>query len=522
MKATKQIIALLVLVCICSLAVKLQADTFYLRSQPQLPYPSDPYSGTMPIIALDASNGVYQVQDTATDFLALEELVGTNQSSGSRFRPLHRDPSSTAPYLEIATDDDNYTQAIQFDTTPGFIYNVEESTDLLNWTLNTSLVANDTNYIFTVTPDEGQKFFRAVQADKRLSFPNWDDYVEAFAYFNIHTTIQGTYHLELYADGNLLYQTTAAVPTNGNFGVYDAGYDSSQWPNVGGYAANEWALDVTVTPSAAGATPAHANLTKKQRHLLAGTRRGLTVEMELYHGEDQIEVDQFMLNFMLTSLANVSRQIDLAGQQLNEFTSYAAMPKLLGVDEWTQFKTRINDSNLTDLHYFGHGSHLGIGENLRNHEASISLAEFQNATRKTYPLKFAEMDGCTTASSGSIWTFWQNSKLLEALCGYDKKVDQSEAVASGKWVRFAWGWKTVKVLNIVSGGHLNAAHFNFSQDFYNHLADLAPNGLARYSYDESLQFALHPMGHGVDSLVIDNTEGYFSDYLGCGWGYWFE
>jgi hypothetical protein len=42
-------------------------------------------------------------------------------------------PQTFAIQLGIETDDDNYTRIIHFDTSLGFIYNVEESTNLINW-----------------------------------------------------------------------------------------------------------------------------------------------------------------------------------------------------------------------------------------------------------------------------------------------------------------------------------------------------------------------------------------------------
>jgi hypothetical protein len=424
--------------------------------------------------------------------------------------------------LGIETDDDNYTRVIHFDTSPGFIYNVEESTNLSDWSLTKAIVATDTNYNYSTTAD-GMKFYRVVVPDDRISFPGWDDYVEAFLNFNVSTTIQGTYHLELYADGNLLYQITTNVPASGNFGVYDSSYDPSQWPNVADYAIDDWELDVTVTPAVVPMTPgnngpAQATLKKKQRHP-SYPRYGLTVEMPLFNSTVQDEVDMYMVTYLLASLANVSRQYDLAGQQLNEFTDYSAVPKLWGAGEWTQFKSFINNPYLTDLHYFGHGSRQGIGENLSDPTTSILLAEFQNTNRLTHPLKYAALDGCQTASGNH---FWQSSEMLKALCGYDKKIDQAEAAASGKWVRFAWGWTTTKQINFAGGNHLNTGHFNFIADFYNHLSDFGPNGVPRYSYDEAFQFALHPNGRGVDQYADDNPDGYFYDYLGCGWALWFD
>ena len=522
MKATKQITKMLVLgcVCTCSLALKLQADTFYLRTRPQLPYPSDPYNGALPAITLNASNRVYEVQDTPTDFLALQELVGTNTLSGSRFGLKTRDPLSSAPYLEIDLDDDNYTRIIHFDTTPGSLYNVQESTNLIDWSVIQTVVATDTNYIFSTTAD-GTKFYRAVLPDDRLQFPGWDDYVEAFANFNVFTTIHGTYHLELYGDGNLLYQTTAAVPTNGLFGVYDGSYDPSQWPNVGGYAIDDWELRVTVTPSV-GPHPAQAILNKRQRHPTY-PRYGLTVAREgvgagIAPGI-QDDIDMYMVGYLQASGYNVARQVSLANSPFDPSTvQYFNVPKLTDTNSWAQFKWFINNPNFTDLHYFGHGTHLGIGDSLADPTTSISLAEFQNTNRLTHPLKYAAMDGCETASGNHSW---QKSKLLPALCGFDKKVTLLEASSMGKWPRFAWGWTAKKQINFASGTYLNLYHFVFIADFYQALSHRNGSGFLDRTFEQAIYFGQNPNGLGTGGpFMTTNPDGYFLDYLGCGAAHW--
>lgn len=518
---TTNILARLVVSCaaICSLALPLRADTFYLKTRPQLPYPSDPYHGELPAITLDATNKIYEIQDTPADFLALIQQVGSNVVSGTRFHPKLRDPSSSAPYLEIDLDDDNVTRVIHFDTKPGYIYNVEESTNLTDWTLLQTTVATDTNHIFSTTAED-TKFYRAVLPDERISFPDWDDYVQAFAYFNVSTTIQGTYHLELYGDGNLLYQATAAVPTNGNFGVYDGSYNPAQWPNVGGYALQTWELNVTVTPAQANKPPAQATLIKQQRQQRF-PRFGLTVEMPLFTSPTiQDDVDMDMVSYLQASGVNVAHQVSLANSPIDSTTvQYFSVPKLQDTNSWGQFKSILNNPNFTDLHYFGHGSPKGIGEDLSIPAMSISLAEFQNTNRLLYPLKYAAMDGCQTASD-EHW--WQSSKLLAVLCGYDKKLTLAQATAKGNWPSIAWGWQTKKFINFAGGNHLQIGHFQFVQDFYNHLAHRNPSGYLEFTYIDAFEFALHPNGNGINPNTFDNTDGYFSDFLGCGEAHWDE
>ena len=175
--------------------------------------------------------------------------------------------------IELLEGDAKY---ISFNTQTGLVYNIEQSTNLIDWSLRDTIVATDTNYGFYCFED-GMKFFRVMQQDDRIQFPDWNDFIEQFAYFDVSTSIQGTYHLELYGDGALLYQTTAAVPANGKFGVYDGGYDPNQWPYAGEYAINNWELHVSVTPVGGGdAAQAAVNKTQRRRNLW---RLGITIQM---------------------------------------------------------------------------------------------------------------------------------------------------------------------------------------------------------------------------------------------------
>jgi hypothetical protein len=426
--------------------------------------------------------------------------------------------------LAIETDDDNATRVIHFDTMPGFIYNVEESTNLLNWSLMQSVVARDTNYIFS-TAATGKKFYRVAQPDDRISFPGWDDYVEAFAYFNVSTTIQGTYHLELYGDGGLLYQNTAAVPASGNFGVYDGSYDPAQWPNVGGYAIENWELRVTVSPiptaNNPNPPPAQQTLKKIQRQHTTSPRFGLTVEREgvgagVAPGV-QDNIDEYMVGYLQMSGFNVASQRSLAGTFIDPNTAQPLhVPKLTDSNSWTQFKIIVTNYNYTDLHYYGHGSRQGIGDNLSDPTTSIALSIFQITNRVKHPFRYAAMDGCQTASGD----WWQTSKLLAALCGFDKKLTAYEASSQGKWPRFAWGWTTKKIINFGNGTYLNSYHFIFIADIYKHLAERNPSGFLEFTFDEAIEFALHPNHHGSDPSITDNPDGHFLGYLGCGDARW--
>jgi hypothetical protein len=183
-------------------AIAQTSGTFYLRSQGRAPFPFDPYGGMEPITVLDASNRIYLVEDNAKDHALLTEIYRmsadlASPSAGMEMNSPALDNSPSSGFrLNLAPDDDN-TGYVYFDTQPGLIYNIEESTNLLDWTASQTFVADDTNFGFTVYPTEGAKFYRASVPDDRISFPDWSDYVEGFAYFNVSTTIAGTYHEEL-------------------------------------------------------------------------------------------------------------------------------------------------------------------------------------------------------------------------------------------------------------------------------------------------------------------------------------
>jgi hypothetical protein len=536
MKARGKIIGRLIVGCVlaCCFASQLHALTYYLQTQGGVPYPLDPYGGTLPVVALDAARKIYQIQDTPKDFAALQlalkakasDALSSDTADGIMSPNNFDTPEESGFHLNIAADDDNYTRVIHFATTPGSLYNLESSTNLTDWVVEQTFVATDTNFIFWAAP-EGNKFYRASLPDDRLQFPDWSDYVEAFAYFNVHSTIQGTYHLELYADGSLLYENTAEVPTDGNFGVYDSSYDPAQWPNVADYAVEEWELRVTVTPAVApmwsgGSGSPTANLKKKQRHPKY-PRYGLTVGREGVGAgvapgiQDQI--DMYMLGYLQASANNVASQYSLANYYIDPSTAqYFNVPKLTDSNSWNQFKWFINNPNLTDLHYYGHGSRRGIGDSLSDPTTSISLAEFQNTNRLKHPLKYAFLDGCQTASGNY---FWQNSKLLEALCGLDRKLTMLDASAQGKWPRFACGWTVNKQINFGNGTYLNTWHFIFIADFYLTLSHRDGSGYLDRSFDQAIYFGQNPMGAGTGGFgMTTNPDGLDLDYLGCGEARW--
>jgi len=406
---------------------------------------------------------------------------------------------------------------VSFDAQVGLIYRLEESTDLITWTLWQEFVADSTNIAF-YTYDGGNRFYRVVQPDDRIQFPDWDDFIEQYLYFDVSTCLQGTYHLELYADGTLLYQTTQVVPPSGFFGVYDGNYDPAQWPFTGYYDVGEWELRVTVTPPAAGggggpADPAQATVKKKQRRRNQN-RVGVTVQQ--YNAFTisfliQDEIDDWMHNYFLANI-QASYQVALDGSNLNEFTDKDGVPRLIETNHWSSLKNVIYGTNspvlITDLHYFGHGTNTYIGSSV-NPNKRLSRTELTNATLLvTNPMRYVALDGCRTA---------QTTDFLRAFVGQGKTVS-SQAFRDKGWDPvFAWGWKNNKSVAYERQGVLYDEHFWYVADYYYWLTqrDLGGNGYMFNTYQDAIDFGQHPNGRSPLHNLTRNTEGDSINYLGC-------
>ena len=414
--------------------------------------------------------------------------------------------------IELLEGDAKY---ISFNTQTGLVYHIEESTNLMDWSLRDTIVATDTNYGFYCF-DGGMKFFRVIQQDDRIQFPDWNDFIEQFAYFDVTTSIQGTYHLELYGDGALLYQTTAAVPVSGQFGVYDGGYNPNDWPYSPEYVYNNWELHVSVTPSGGG--NAAQTIVKKTQRRRNQWRRGITIQM--YNAFTisfliQDEIDMYMENYFLANY-NAAYQVALNGNVLDQFTGRQGLPKLIDAGSWSQLKGLLYDPNfnvthVSDIHYFGHGGRTGVGNNLNDHANSITLGELQNPYLKTYPMVYAGLDGCNTAVGSK-------PAMLKALVGFDTKLPRTHFLNKGIVPRFAWGWTESKGVAYLQQGTLKEAHFDFVEDFYTHLIHRNQFDLLDHTYEQAIQFGQHPNGQGVNDQYhtrINNSEGDSIEYVGC-------
>jgi hypothetical protein len=426
-------------------------------------------------------------------------------------------PASGGIRLEIErTDLDG--KRVSFNTEAGLIYHLESSSNLFDWSVLQTFVANDTNaYSYTFEP--GIRFYRVRQDDDRIQFPDWEDFIEQYAHFDVWTSIQGTYHLELYGDGALLYQTTQAVPASGFFGVYDGSYDPSQWPFTGYYAINDWELRVSVTPTAAGpgegpaAQPAQATVKKKQRRRNQN-RIGVTVQQ--YNAFTisfliQDEIDHWMHNYFLANI-QASFQVALDGSNLNEFTDPSGVPRLISTNDWNNLKNLIYGTNgpllITDLHYFGHGTNTHIGSTV-NPNRRISRADLTNSLLlATNPMRYVGLDGCRTA---------QTTDFLRAWVGQGKQVDRQTFIDKGWDPVFAWGWKNNKSVAYVRQGVLYDEHFWYVGDYYWFLTQRDFGGFMQNTYKQAIMYGQNPNNPLSPSAgqTTRNREGDSINYVGC-------
>lgn len=400
---------------------------------------------------------------------------------------------------------------VSFNTQPGVVYEIQQSSDLQNWSLLQRMVANETTASFHAF-NQGNQFYRVLQGDDSIQFPEWEGFIEQYMHFDVWTPVQGIYHLELYSDGSLAYQTTQPIPADGFFGVYDPAYNPNEWPFTGYYGVNEWELRVTVTPSAAGAAATQATVTKKQRRRNQ-TRIGTTVQQ--YNAFSisyliQEEIDDWMLYYFLANM-QASRQVALDGSNLNEFIAAGAVPRLISNNDWANLKNLIygpaSSVRLSDLHYFGHGTNTHIGS-FSNPARRISLSELTGSLLATSPMRYVALDGCKTA---------ETTDFLKAWVGHGSKYSRQHFLDKGWDPVFAWGWKNAKPVAFERQGILLDEHFWFVADYYWFLTqrDLGGNGYLFHTYQESILFGQNPGGGSPYHTRTRNTEGDSINYVGC-------
>jgi hypothetical protein len=66
------------------------AQTYFIQSQAGVPFPFDPYDGVEPVLTIDASHQIYQVQDNTNDWnllMAARELDAMSTMSADSIDP---------------------------------------------------------------------------------------------------------------------------------------------------------------------------------------------------------------------------------------------------------------------------------------------------------------------------------------------------------------------------------------------------------------------------------------------------
>lgn len=503
------------------IAKKNRSGSYFSLTLNQPPFPFNPFP-ELPLY--EAGDGTFVYDDRTVDYVKLRAEIAAMEAERKMMQGESDDLQAGGGSMALMSQSgglvlnieliDESAKRVSFNTQPGYIYDIEQSTNLVNWTLLETIVANDTNKAFFSFGNDN-RFYRVRESDGLIQFPGWDDFIEQYLNFDVWTSIQGTYHLELYGNGSLLYQTTQTVPANGFFGVYDSNYDPNQWPNTGYYVYNDWELRVTVTPAAAaggGASPpAEATVNKKTRRRNAN-RVGVTVQQ--YNAFSisfliQDEIDDWMLYYYLAGYQGAF-QVALDGSLLNEFIDRTAVPKLLDTNSWTQLKALIYGTNspisITDMHYFGHGNASAIGSNMPN--SKITIGQLTSSILATNPMSYVALDGCRTS---------KNTDMLRAYVGHGSKVARSVFKDKGWDPRFGWGWKDTKTIAFVNQGTLFDKHFYFVGDYYWFLTQRnPPNGYMLNTFEEAIAFGQRPNPHSqFDLNLTRNTEGDSINYVGC-------
>ncbi|MBI5385808.1 MAG: hypothetical protein HZA90_14115 [Verrucomicrobia bacterium] len=362
----------------------------------------------------------------------------------------------------------------------------------------------------STNPPPRATFYRVVCPEDRIQFPDFEDFTEQFMYFDVWTSLTGTYTLTLYQDSTLVYSNRATVPSGGHFGVYDPDYDPAYWPYTGFYSGSEFRVNVTVTNTNGASATATARKTIRRRTM---NRAGITIQQFGALGSSgtlQEDVDDWMHSYFLKNY-QAARQYSLGGAVVDPYVDVTGVPRIYATNDWASFKTLLCGPNrpvpLTDLYYFGHGSKDGIGSNSVPN-ANIQVRDLQNSLLKTNPMFYVFLDGCSTA---------KNAQLLKAFIGYGEKVSRQDFIDRGLTPAFGAGWKKQVGSSYLLQGTLRHRHFCFVWDFDFHLThrDFGGNGYFDHTFEDAINFAKAPHTLGFDRYIETNAEGDLLDWFGC-------
>lgn len=366
-------------------AEPLVAARYHSAQRPdQPPLPFNP----MPELPLsDLGNGIFMFDDTAVDYgaLLMESMMTSSMAApsppggggGGTNIPPYLPPTVPipgVPLLKIETLDEG-VKLVSFNTKTNFLYRVEATDNLSNpiWTTIREFVATETNADF-IAENSVAQFYRVLQEDDTIQFPDWFDSVWQYMRFDVYTPItNGTYSLELYADGEPVFSSANNIPADGRFFVHDSGYNPAQWPNTGYYGVSEWELRVGVTPTpppgvAAATTYKNVKKTGRQRNPPGTYDAAVVQQMGIFSPFPQDDVDEHLL-FYASAIWQASELLNLNYQRWEPFPDRSAIPpncNIWGTNEWARLLNLIAETGppgvfIDYLHYLGHGNSSQIG-----------------------------------------------------------------------------------------------------------------------------------------------------------------
>lgn len=505
------------------------------RQMPPLPYHPFP---DLPLT--EAGNNTFVYDDRGVDYPALAAVAAAEQAKtktasgaaveeGGGGMAMMRSGSG-GPVLQIEfTGDDG--RRISYDTYPGFIYTVEQSTNLVNWSVLETLVADDTNEAFYAF-GEDTRFYRVLEGSDLIQFPDFFPAVHQSAYIDVYTPLAGTATVEIFRDGSLYYAVQGGIPAGGNFRVSDGLYNPANWPYDGYYNATNWQFRVTIVspvnafgqfvPAAeATGTTTNVGIVYKKGRIRPPIRTGITVYQRAALPANllaavETQFLEYMRDYFLANLQS-SYQVDLSGALLNEFLDPVNVPAMYSAQDRDSlrrllFGTLTNQvlSQVDRLHYFGHGTNTSFG--------GIKIIELKTNINCDNAFVYVALDGCRTA---------QTTDMLGEFTCYWKHRTLNDLREKGLTPGFGCGWKNTKnVAFFPSQGSLIDNHFDFWIDFYGrdggltHTPPQDPNGYFDTTYEQAYLFAKDPLGQGINPNRQLNPEANGFIRVGCQDCFW--